>query len=528
MNDRLSRRACLLVIAASVVFVVSSSALGAATIVIQNGDAAGTGFTDPTVVAPVGGNPGTTLGQQRLNAFQAAANIWGATLTSTSTITVLATWEPLTCTPTSAALGSAGSINIFRDFPGAPFAGTWYSEALANKLTGSDLDPAAEIRARFNVNLGNPGCLDGTHFYLGLDNNHGNDVDLVTVLIHEFSHGLGFQTFTSSSTGAQNAGFPSVYDRFLLDDTTGKTWIQMTDAERVASAINTGKLAWNGPQVTSDVATVLTGMPLLKITSPASIAGNYAVGTASFGPAISSVGISGNLVQAVDPADGAGPTSTDACSPLTNGSTVVGMIAFVDRGTCNFTVKVKNAQNAGATAVVIADNAPGSPPAGLGGTDATITIPSVRITQADGNTIRAQLAAGVAATLGLDLSVHSGADGSGRALLFAPNTVQPGSSVSHWDTSAFPNQLMEPNISDDLTHSVTPPQDLTFALLRDVGWVADAATNVQFSAANYNVGEGDVSATVTVTRSGDTTGASTVDFLTSDGTATQSSGLRGQ
>jgi hypothetical protein len=58
----------------------SSSAFGAATIVIFNNDPAGVGFNDPTVVAPVGGNAGTTRGQQRLIAFQAAANKWGATL----------------------------------------------------------------------------------------------------------------------------------------------------------------------------------------------------------------------------------------------------------------------------------------------------------------------------------------------------------------------------------------------------------------------------------------------------------------
>ncbi len=49
----------------------------AASIVIVNKDAVGVGFNDPTVAAPVGGNAGTTLGQQRLNVFQAAASIWG-------------------------------------------------------------------------------------------------------------------------------------------------------------------------------------------------------------------------------------------------------------------------------------------------------------------------------------------------------------------------------------------------------------------------------------------------------------------
>jgi hypothetical protein len=49
-------------------------------------------------------------------------------------------------------------------------------------------------------------------------------------------------------------------------------------------------------------------------------------------------------------------------------------------------------------------------------------------------------------------------------------SVTAPSSVSHWDTIAFPNLLMEPNISGDLTHKVITPWDLTFALLRDLGW----------------------------------------------------------
>jgi len=521
MNFSVYRKWILLTLTVSVVLFVSSSALGAATIVILNNDAAGVGFNDPTVVAPVGGNPGTTLGQQRLNAFQAAANIWGATLTTSSTITIRAQWTALSCSSNSAVLGSAGTISIFRDFGGAPFPGTWYGGALANKLNGTDLDPAtAEINANFNVNLGNPGCLDGSPFYLGLDNNHGTAVDLFSVLLHEFTHGFGFQTFTSGSTGVQNSGFPSIYDRFLFDDTTGKRWVDMTNAERQASAINTNQLTWSGFQVKSFVHTVLS-TPLLKINSPAAITGNYTVGTAQFGAALVTSGITANIVQATDPADGNGALTTDGCSAITNPGVVSGKIALIDRGTCSFVVKVKNAQNAGAVGAVIVNNVAGAP-IGMGGSDPTITIPSVMVSQTDGTTIRNQFGVGVNGTILLDTSVPSGADVFGRPLMFAPNPFQSGSSVSHWDTSLFPNQSMEPNISSDLTHSVTIPQDLSFSLLRDVGWVTDAATTLQFSAANYNVGEGGVSATVTVNRGGDTTGASTVDFLTSDGTATQS------
>ena len=467
------RKSSLALLASALIFVLSPSAFAAATIVIQNADAPGVGFNDPTPVAPVGGNPGTTLGQQRLNAFQHAANIWGALLVSTSTITVRATWEPLTCTANQAVLGSAGSANIWRNFTGATFNNTWYSSALANALTGVDLlSGTQEINARFNINLGTPGCFENSPFYLGLDNNHGNSVDLVSVLLHEFSHGLGFQTFTNSSTGAPNQGFASIYDRFLFDNVSQKTWsdtANMTDAERQASAVSINKLAWNGSNVTN-YARGLLATPRLRVNSPPAIAGNYLVGTADFGPALGFPGSSANVVQALDAADGSGPTDTDGCTALTNGAAINGRIALIDRGSCNFTVKVKNAQLAGAVAVLVADNVAG-PLTGLGGGDATITIPSVRITLADGNTIKGQLASGVNATLLLDRSVPGGADAAGRALMYSPNPFEGGSSVSHWDETAFPNQLMEPSISGDLTHFVTPPYDLTTALFRDLGWV---------------------------------------------------------
>ncbi len=459
---------------------LASSARGAATIVIQNVDFPGEGFNDSTPVAPVGNNPGTTLGQQRLNAFQFAANIYGAILNSNSTITIQASWRPLTCTATSGVLGSAGNFgSIWRDFPGAQFPGTWYGSALANALSGIDRDPAnAEIRTQFNINLGTPGCLENTSFYLGLDNNHGTAINLVAVLLHEFTHGLGFQTFTSSSSGIQNSGFPSIYDRFLFDNATSKTWVQMTDAERQASATN-GNLAWNGTRVTADLQSVLA-RPLLRVNQPPAIAQNYNVGTAGFGPRLSSPGVTAGVVQALDPSDAEGPSTTDGCSAFTNSAAVAGKIALIDRGDCLFVTKVKNAQNAGAVGVIIANNVSDPLVIQMGGSDPTITIPSLMVSQVDGNSIRNQLGVGVNATLLLDTSAPSGVDAQNRALMFAPNPVQSGSSVSHWDTAAFPNQLMEPNISGDLTHSIVPIWDLTFSLLRDVGWTGNPIGDNQF------------------------------------------------
>src|SRR3972149_5998770 len=122
----------------------------ATTITVVNNDGAGEGFNDPTPVAPVGGNSGTTVGAQRLIAFQYAATLWGQNLTSPQPVRVQANFDPLSCTAGNAVQGSAGPRFIVSDFAGAQFPGTWYGEALANMRANADLVPnEAEIAARF-------------------------------------------------------------------------------------------------------------------------------------------------------------------------------------------------------------------------------------------------------------------------------------------------------------------------------------------------------------------------------------------
>ncbi len=453
---------------------LSTTAVAQAKIKIVNLDGPGEGFNDPTPAAPIGGNKGKTIGDQRLIAFQYAANIWGNVLPAIGDfqIRIAANFDPLACTASSAVLGSAGAITAWSDFPGATFPGTWYQSALANKLAGYDLlagpkfDPRYpafppindDIQARFNSDLGKPGCLTGSFFYYGLDTKTPPGmVNLVTVLLHEFAHGLGFANFVNETTGSELQGMPDIYSRFTRDNTTGLTWDQMTDAQRQAAAINTGNEVWIGPHAVAAVPAVLGGVPQLVVNSPGGIAGTYTAGQAGFGGAVKAPGVTADVVYA---------SPNTACAPLTNGAAVAGKIAIVDRGTCTFIVKAKNAQDAGAVGVIVAMIAPG-PPIGLGGCDGSITIPVVSVSQADGATIKANLPAN--ATIGAGAAT-SGADSAGNPLLYAPNPVEPGSSTSHWDTSAYPNQLMEPAINCNLTHSVLVPQDLTFEQLKDVGW----------------------------------------------------------
>lgn len=130
--------------------------------------------------------------------------------------------------------------------------------------------------------------------------------------------------------------------------------------------------------------------PNSVIVNNTAIAGSYIATSAESGPAITATGITGDVVLGLDPSDSAGASTTDGCSPLTNASSVSGKIALLDRGSCSFVIKIKNAQNAGAIAVIMGNNTAGDPIT-MGGADNTINISSAMVSLDNANLYKSNL-----------------------------------------------------------------------------------------------------------------------------------------
>jgi len=134
------------------------------------------------------------------------------------------------------------------------------------------------------------------------------------------------------------------------------------------------------------------GDVVVQVISPNSIAGNYAhaYAVAASGWSVPDLMDPANAVQQelVLGYDGSAADSL-GCEALVNGAEVDGKIAVIYRGTCNFSLKALNAQNAGAAAVLLISNGNDLNINMQGGDYGDqVTIPVVMISQADGATIR--------------------------------------------------------------------------------------------------------------------------------------------
>ena len=106
------------------------------------------------------------------------------------------------------------------------------------------------LSATFNSDVDNPVCLGATSWWYGIGAPApAGTIDFYTVVLHEIGHGIGVLSLVNPNTGAKLVGFDDAYERWLWDWNLGG-WPGMTDAQRVASAVNTGQVVFWGPRAT--------------------------------------------------------------------------------------------------------------------------------------------------------------------------------------------------------------------------------------------------------------------------------------
>ena len=153
---------------------------------------------------------GFELVPQAQAAFQKAVDIWSSILVTSVPIRIEARWVPLS----AGVLGSANYTAAYANFKGAQRLGVFYPVAIAEKITGTNLngnDP--DIFANFSSTF-------NWHFDPDDPDMDVGQYDLTTVVLHEIGHGLGFSgTFSSSggqgSFGLLGTGVPIIYDSYI-------------------------------------------------------------------------------------------------------------------------------------------------------------------------------------------------------------------------------------------------------------------------------------------------------------------------
>jgi subtilisin family serine protease len=302
--------------------------------------------------------------------------------------------DPLDCNGHgSHVAGTAAGLGVNGD--GTTFLGPYDNTApFSSFIIGPGVAPRADIYAlKVFGCTGSTGLTTQAINWAVDPNGDGDPSDHLDVI--NMSLGSNFGTATDSSAVAStNASLAGVIVVAAAGN-AGDTHYIVSSPATSTRAISVANIVDSGIQSS-----------VLQVNSPPAIAGNKAALPAAFNPQIASAtNITGSVKLANDGSTAPFPgspvgtvgTTTDACQTFPAGF-FTGQLALIDRGGgCGFTFKVKNAQDAGATGVIVANNVAGT--ISMGGSDPTITILSLSITQADGNAIKAQLGTGVNATL---------------------------------------------------------------------------------------------------------------------------------
>jgi subtilisin family serine protease len=247
---------------------------------------------------------------------------------------------------------------------------------------------------------------------------------------------------TSDAVDIINMSLGSPYGQAFFDDLSqaveNATGIGVLT---VASAGNSGDKPYvtGAPGSTPSALSVAqTEVPsaeqdIMEVVSPASIAGQY---QAVFQPWSVPLEETGAIEAPLQYGNGAGG-NLNGCAAFPAGS-LAGKIVLVDRGACNFTLKVSNVSVGGGEAAIIGLIAPGDPFTGADGGDRPIDIPGFMISQADSNTLKSELDTGVVVRFDPESAIPLvgtmvGSSSRGPTMLdnrVKPEIGAPGASVS--------------------------------------------------------------------------------------------------
>ena len=204
----------------------------------------------------------------------------------------------------------------------------------------------------------------------GITTNYCTGVSSDDVVAHEWGH--AYTEYTSGLIYQWQSG--------ALNESYSDVWGETLDLINHRDDEGEGDVSSVRP---ADLCSLYTrGAVQLEVSAPVGIC---EAAPAAFGPTITAAGLHRRPRRRPDPADGAGPTTTDGCTAFTNAAAVSGKFAYVDRGTCGFQIKANNAVAAGATGIVVGTNS-AAPLISMSGVS---TIPGLMVTQAKGTEIKA-------------------------------------------------------------------------------------------------------------------------------------------
>lgn len=352
----------------------------AATFEIINADAPGEGLNDPTVVTPIGGNPGTTRGQQRLNVVQHVADYWAARLDSAVPIRIYVDFLDDACSPSSAVLvdGRPSRFLPLGSNSGQP---RWFPVAYANARDGLDYTPANAVLEDSDVwlridSLIDAGCDGNAGWHYGYDAATSAPADknpLLPAVMEGIARGVAFWVYNDLETGEryehEGVEVSDALDWMLTDAREGEqgsAWADLDTGDRWDSAHSFDQLVWGGAHTTTAAANWLAPKAIGVVHGTLQ---RMEVNNGELGPRLPLLAtIGGRVVYGRD-----SDFSFHDCTPLINAAELAGNIAIFDRGECTFATRALAGQAAGAIAVLVANNDLYGP-SPMGGTDPALGI----------------------------------------------------------------------------------------------------------------------------------------------------------